>query len=215
MKGSFVSSSTVVVGDVSVGTNSSIWYGAVLRGIVGNISLRFKKYIIFVPPPTHKGDVASVVIGDDVSIGDTAVVGGKSPTKIGNKVVIGSGANVEGSTIENGCFIGDGAYVGNGSIIGQQSLLLSGSYLSPNSTIPSKEIWAGSPAKFIRAVSVVDIKVIEDLCVQNQTLSSVHACETAKRWEEVELDNFNTEQYEERDRDVYYRRLTSEVSYVF
>lgn len=143
------------------------------------------------------------------------MIGGKSPTKIGNKVVIGSGAKVEGSTIEDECFIGDGAYVGNGSNIGRQSHLLSGSYLSPNSTIPSKEIWAGSPAKFVRAVSVVDEKVIENLCVQSRTLSSVHACENVKRWEEVELDHFNTEQYEERDRDVYYRRLTSEVSYIF
>jgi gamma-carbonic anhydrase len=163
---------------------------------------------------THKGDVASVVIGDDVSIGDTAVIGGKSPTKIGNKVVIGSGAKIEGSTIEDGCFIGDGAFVANGSSIGRHSILMSGSHLLPNSAIPSKEIWAGSPAKFIGAASAINEKTTENLSVENQILSSVHARASVKRWEEVEQDDFNTEQYEERDRDVYYRRLTSEVIYI-
>jgi len=139
------------------------------------------------------------------------VVGGKSPVKIGNKVVIGAGVSIEGSTIEDGCLIGDGVFVANGTTVGKHAILLPGSRVPPNSTVPSNQIWAGSPAKFLKATSSEDVHSIEKLCKESHSLSSVHARECAKRWREVEEDEFNTEQHEERDHDVYYRRLTSQV----
>ncbi len=136
-EGTFLAETAVIIGDVVIGENSSIWYNTVLRG-----------------------DVNSIRIGDRTNIQDGTVIhtlfdGSKSPSQaiIGNDVSVGHNVTIHGATIEDNTLIGmgstilDNAVVASGCIIAANALVLSNSKLEPNS------LYAGVPAKRIRAVS--------------------------------------------------------------
>jgi carbonic anhydrase/acetyltransferase-like protein (isoleucine patch superfamily) len=129
----FLAETAVVIGDVTVGRDCSIWYNAVLRG-----------------------DVNTITVGDRVNIQDGAVVHTlykKSKAIIGNDVSIGHNAVIHGAVIEDRCLIGmgaillDNAVVASGCIVAAGALVLSGARLEPNG------IYAGAPAKRIKEVS--------------------------------------------------------------
>lgn len=133
----FLAETAVLIGDVNVGRDCSIWYGAVLRG-----------------------DVNSITIGDRTNIQDGVVVhtlydGSPHPsiTKIGSDVSVGHNAIIHGGIIEDGCLIGmgatilDNAVVKSGCIIAANALVLSGSILEPNG------VYAGVPAKRVKEVT--------------------------------------------------------------
>ena len=136
-EGTFLAETAVLLGDVTVGRDCSIWYGAVLRG-----------------------DVNKITIGDRTNIQDGAVIhtlydGSKHPsqTHIGNDVSVGHNATIHGATIGDNCLIGmgatilDNAVVPSGCIIAANALLLSNSKLEPNS------LYAVVPAKKMREVT--------------------------------------------------------------
>ncbi len=133
----FLAETSVLIGDVTIGRDCSIWYGTVLRG-----------------------DVNKITIGDRTNIQDGAVIhtlydGSPHPsqTHIGNDVSVGHNATIHGATIEDECLIGmgstilDNAVVGSGCIVAAGALVLSGARLEPNS------LYAGVPAKRIREVT--------------------------------------------------------------
>ncbi len=126
-----------IIGDVTIGRDSSIWYGAVLRG-----------------------DVNAIKIGDRTNIRDGAVIHtlfdeSPSPSQaiIGNDVTVGHNVTIHGAIIEDSCLIGmgstilDNAVVASGCIIAANALVLSGAKLEPNS------LYAGVPVKRIREVT--------------------------------------------------------------
>lgn len=133
-EGTFVAETAAVIGDVRIGRQSSIWYGAVVRG-----------------------DENSIDIGDRVSIQDCAVVhishGETGKVHVGNDVIVGHNATVHACTVGDHCLIGmgstvlDGAEIGEGSIIAAQSLVLGRTKVGPY------EMWAGVPAKFVKKIS--------------------------------------------------------------
>lgn len=133
----FLAETAVIIGDVKIGSDCSIWYNAVLRG-----------------------DVNSITIGDRTNIQDGTVIHttfdmSKHPsqTHIGNDVSIGHNATIHGATIGDKCLIGmgatvlDNAVVPSGCIIAANALVLSGSVLEPDS------LYAGIPAKKIKSVT--------------------------------------------------------------
>ncbi|MBO4936567.1 MAG: gamma carbonic anhydrase family protein [Alistipes sp.] len=136
-EGTFVAETAVLIGDVTVGKDSSIWYNVVLRG-----------------------DVNKITIGDRTNIQDGTVIHtlyDKSPkpsqTHIGNDVSVGHNATIHGAVIEDNCLIGmgstilDNAVVASGCIIAANALVLSNSKLEPNS------VYAGVPAKKVKEVT--------------------------------------------------------------
>ena len=136
-EGTFVAETAVLIGDVTVGRDSSIWFNTVLRG-----------------------DVNSITVGDRTNIQDGTVIhtlydGAPHPsqTHIGNDVSIGHNATIHGAIIEDNCLIGmgaillDNAVVPSGCIIAAGALVLSNAQLEPNS------LYAGVPAKRIREVT--------------------------------------------------------------
>ncbi|MFI3248555.1 MAG: gamma carbonic anhydrase family protein [Rikenellaceae bacterium] len=136
-EGTFLAETAVLIGDVTIGRDSSIWYNAVLRG-----------------------DVNSIKIGDRTNIQDGTVIhtifdGAKNPSQaiIGNDVSVGHNVTIHGAVIEDNCLIGmgstilDNAVVATGCIVAANALVLTGSKLEPNS------LYAGVPAKRIREVS--------------------------------------------------------------
>ncbi|HAE31606.1 MAG TPA: gamma carbonic anhydrase family protein, partial [Flavobacteriales bacterium] len=132
-KNCWMAENAVVVGDVSMGDECSIWYNAVIRG-----------------------DVHYIKIGSRVNIQDGAVVHctyQKSPTSIGNNVSIGHNAIVHGCTIKDNVLIGMGSIVMDDCIVESGSIIAAGAVVTQGTHIKEGSLYAGVPAKFIKEVS--------------------------------------------------------------
>ena len=132
-KNCWMAENAVVVGDVSMGDECSIWYNAVIRG-----------------------DVHYIKIGSRVNIQDGAVIHctyQKSPTTIGNNVSIGHNAIVHGCTIKDNVLIGMGAIVMDDCIVESGSIIAAGAVVTQGTHIKEGSLYAGVPAKFIKEVS--------------------------------------------------------------
>ena len=128
----FLAETAVVIGDVVMGDDCSIWYGAVLRG-----------------------DVNSITIGNKVNIQDGAVVHTlyqRSKTNIGNNVSIGHNAVIHGATIEDSCLIGMGAIVLDNAVVESGAIVAAGALVTSGMRVEGGHIYAGVPAKKIKAV---------------------------------------------------------------
>lgn len=128
----FIAENAALIGSVKTGNDCSIWYGAVLRGDVGPISLGDRVNIQDNAVLHATTDVSEVIIGNDVSVGHNAIVHG---AVIGNDVLIGMGAVVM-----------DNAVVPDGTVIAAGAVVLANSKLEPG-------IWAGVPAKKVKDAS--------------------------------------------------------------
>lgn len=129
----FLAETAVVIGDVVMGKECSIWYNAVLRG-----------------------DVHSIKMGNRVNVQDNAMIHctyQKSPTNIGNNVSIGHNAVVHGCTIHDNVLIGMGAIIMDDSVVESFSIVAAGAVVTQNTHIKEGELWAGVPAKKIGMVS--------------------------------------------------------------
>jgi len=149
----FVAPNAVVLGDVSLGDGSSVWYGAVLRG-----------------------DVSPIRIGSHTSIQDNCVIhcSEKHGTTIGNRVTIGHGAVLEGCRVEDGALIGMKATVLEGAIVETGSLVAAGSVITPNTRIPAGSLAAGIPAVVRRALSPEEIAHLDKHAEKYLQLSAAH-----------------------------------------
>ncbi len=133
----FIAPGARLIGDVTVGDESSIWYNCVARGDVQSIRIGARSNVqdgsvIHVTTRTH-----ATVIGDDVLIGHLAMI--------------------HGCTIEDHGFIGLGAIVMDGCVVEEDGMLAAGALLTPGKRIGRGELWAGRPARLLRALSPEDI----------------------------------------------------------
>lgn len=129
----FIAETAVVVGDVEMGSQCSIWYSAVIRG-----------------------DVHYIKMGNKVNVQDNATVHctyEKSPTNIGNNVSIGHNAIVHGCTIHDNVLIGMGAIVMDDCVVESNSIIAAGAVVTKGTRIESGSIYAGMPAKKIKDIS--------------------------------------------------------------
>ncbi len=128
-KNCFIAENAVIIGDVTIGDDCSIWYGVVLRGDVNTIKIG-NRVNIQDNASVHTLYQRSVTeIGDDVSVGHNAVVHG---AKVGNNVLVGMGA-----------ILMDNAEIADGSIIAAGAVVLTGEKLEPG-------VYAGVPAKKVK-----------------------------------------------------------------
>lgn len=125
----FIAETAAVIGDVKLGSGSSVWFGAVIRG-----------------------DEDSISIGENSNIQDNAVLHCDEghPIKIGNLVTVGHGAIVHGATIEDNVIIGMGAIVMNGAEIGAASVIGAGAVCTENMIVPNGSVVVGIPAKVVK-----------------------------------------------------------------
>lgn len=132
----YVAPTAALIGDVTLGSNSSVWFHAVLRG-----------------------DINSITVGNDSNIQDGCLlhVTHELPVVIEDRVTIGHGAIVHGCHIESDCLIAMGAVILDGVHIGQGSLIAAGAVVSPNTKIPPKSLVMGVPAKVVRTMSDEDL----------------------------------------------------------
>jgi carbonic anhydrase/acetyltransferase-like protein (isoleucine patch superfamily) len=136
----FVAPTAVLIGRVTVGERSSIWFNCVLRA-----------------------DINVIEIGSDTNIQDGCLlhVTNQYPCIIGDRVTAGHGAIVHGCRIESDCLIAMGAVVLDGAIIGSGSIVAAGAVVSPGSAIPAGSLVMGVPAKVVRSLNSEDRLRIE------------------------------------------------------
>ena len=128
----FLADNAVVVGEVSMGNNCTVWFNAVVRG-----------------------DVNSIAIGDNTNIQDGAVIHGtyeKANTVIGSNVSIAHNAVVHGCTLEDNVLIGMGAIVMDGCVVGKNSVIAAGAVVLPGTQVPEGSVFAGVPARRVKDI---------------------------------------------------------------
>ena len=124
----YIAPNATVVGNVHLGENVSVWYGAVLRG-----------------------DNCAISVGDNTNIQDNAVV--HSNTTIGSNVTVGHSAIIHGCTIGDNCMIGMGAIVLNNAVIDKNCIVGAGAVVTGKMNAPEGSMLLGNPAKIVKEVS--------------------------------------------------------------
>ncbi len=130
----FVAPTAVIIGDVEIGADSSIWFGAVLRG----------------DEAAH-----GIVVGARASIQDNCVVhvSARGPTLIGDDCTIGHGAVFESCEIRRGALVGMNAVLLHGVVVGEEALVAAGSVVPAGLQIPPRTLVAGVPARVRKALA--------------------------------------------------------------
>jgi carbonic anhydrase/acetyltransferase-like protein (isoleucine patch superfamily) len=131
-KGAYLASTAVVIGDVTLGAHSSVWYGAVLRG-----------------------DINRIVVGHHSNVQDNAVLhlADKFPCVLGNWVTVGHGAIVHACQVGDECLVGMGAVILDGAVIGKQSIIGAKALVTQGTKIPPGSLVLGAPAKVVRKLT--------------------------------------------------------------
>ena len=132
----WVAENAVLVGDVTIGEGSSVWYGAILRG-----------------------DEAPITIGKNTNIQDGAVLheAARYPLVIGDGVTVGHNAILHGCEIGNNVVVGMGSIVMNGAKIGNDSIVGAGSLVTQDKEFPDGVMILGSPARALRNLTPEEI----------------------------------------------------------
>jgi carbonic anhydrase/acetyltransferase-like protein (isoleucine patch superfamily) len=129
----FIAETAVVIGEVEMGDQCSVWYNAVLRG-----------------------DVHYIRMGHKVNVQDGVMIHGtymKAATEIGNNVSIGHNAIVHGCTLHDNVLVGMGSIVMDHCVVGSGSIIAAGAVLPQGTVVPEGSIYAGVPARKIGEVS--------------------------------------------------------------
>jgi carbonic anhydrase/acetyltransferase-like protein (isoleucine patch superfamily) len=138
--GNFIAATAVLIGDTVLAEETSIWFGAVIRG-----------------------DINSIHIGRFTNIQDNSVihVSGDAPTIIGDYVTVGHGAIIHGSTIGDGCLIGMGSIILDKAVIGEGSLIAAGSLIKERQVVPPNSLVAGNPGVVKRQTTLEEREFIK------------------------------------------------------
>ena len=129
----YIAPNATVVGDVVLGNDVNIWYGAVLRG-----------------------DSGTILIGDGTNVQDNAVIHDR--TTVGKNCTIGHGAIVHGCTIGDGCLIGMGAVVLNGAVLEEGCLVGAGALVTGKTHADPGSVLLGNPAKIVKQLTPEQIR---------------------------------------------------------
>jgi len=134
----FIAPNVSIIGDVRIGAGSSIWYGCTVRG-----------------------DVNKVRIGKGSNLQDNSVIHVDSrtfPTVVGDDVLIGHQCLIHGCTIGDGVTIGMQSCLMDGVVVEPYAMVAAGSLVTPGKVIPSGQIWAGRPAKFMQEMDMATVE---------------------------------------------------------
>jgi carbonic anhydrase/acetyltransferase-like protein (isoleucine patch superfamily) len=138
--GVYLAPNATVIGDVVIGDESSVWFGAVIRG-----------------------DVFPIRIGARTNIQDNAVVhvtNGTASTTVGDDVTVGHLALLHGCTVGNRCLVGMGSIVLDGAIIEDECLIGAGALVPPGMRVTRRSLMLGRPARRVRELTDADLEHI-------------------------------------------------------
>lgn len=139
-KSVFVASNAVLIGRLTIGERSSVWFSSVIRA-----------------------DINAIEIGSDTNVQDGCLlhVTNRHPLVIGDRVTVGHGAILHGCRIESDCLISMGAIVLDGATVGNGSIVAAGAVLAPGTTIASNSLVMGIPGRVVRTITEEDRRKIE------------------------------------------------------
>ena len=132
----YIAPNASVIGDVTLGDDASVWFGAVIRG-----------------------DLMPIVVGARTNIQDGSVVhitGGKTSTSVGDDVTVGHMVLLHGCTVGHRVLVGMGSILLDGAVIGDDTIIGAGSLVTPGTQIPSGVLALGRPAKVVRPLTDAD-----------------------------------------------------------
>ncbi len=139
----FIAANATVIGDVEIGARASIWFGCVLRG-----------------------DVDHIRIGEGTNIQDGTVVHVSSRpdghTHIGRHITIGHMSLIHSCILEDGCFVGMKSCLMDEVVVETGAWIAAGSLVTPGKRVPKGQLWAGSPARYLRDVTEAEVKYMVD-----------------------------------------------------
>ena len=150
----FIAPGAYVIGNVTLGDESSVWFGAVLRG-----------------------DVGAIVIGARTNIQDLSLVhmtGGVSNARLGDDVTVGHGVTLHGCDVGHRCLVGMGSILLDGVRVGDDSVIAAGSLITPRMVIPPGSLVVGRPAKVVRPATDAERRLGID--------GAAHYVENAKKY---------------------------------
>jgi carbonic anhydrase/acetyltransferase-like protein (isoleucine patch superfamily) len=153
-----VMDTAVLIGDVAIEAESSVWFQTVLRA-----------------------DIYPIRIGRQTNIQDHCTVhvyGGRFATTIGHRVTVGHGAILHGCTVEDDCLIGIGAVILDGAVIGRGSLVGAGATVTPGTLVPAGSLVLGSPARAVRPVNEAETERIRDAAPSYARLAAAYREQT-------------------------------------
>lgn len=137
----FIAENAVIIGDVVIGAESSVWFGCVIRG-----------------------DVNNVIIGERTNIQDGTVIHVSSTTQgtyIGNDVTVGHMALIHACTIGNKVLVGMKACIMDDTKVEDEVIIGAGALVTTKKHIGKGQLWAGSPAKYMRDLNEEDYKFLD------------------------------------------------------
>jgi carbonic anhydrase/acetyltransferase-like protein (isoleucine patch superfamily) len=149
-----------VVGDVALGEDVSIWYGAVVRG-----------------------DLASVRVGARSNIQDGSVlhVADGGPCEVGEETVVGHRAMLHACRVESGCLIGMQATILDGSVIGRGSVVGAGALVTQRTIIPPRSLVLGAPARVVRTLEEKDETFHRAMAAKYVRLKENYRCDSLRQ----------------------------------
>ncbi len=165
-QGDWIAPNATVIGDVQLGAGSSIWHSVIVRG-----------------------DTASIKIGKNTTVQDLARIASNSAhagdrVVIGDNVYIGPNASLDACTIEDNSFVGMGASVARGAKVEAFGVLAAGATLAEGQTVRSGQIFAGSPAHYLRDLTQEEKHLMSEHKLEMQQLSQIYCEETEKSFRE-------------------------------
>ena len=134
-----------------------------------------------------------------------AKIQGNYSTSIGSNVTVGPGALIHAATVKDSCIVGPSAQILDGSVVETHSMIAPGAIVTPGTTVPSGELWAGSPAKKVRALTPDEIAAIAETATDKAELASLHAFECSKDYKQLAEDEEEYYDREIRDEDYWCR----------
>jgi len=177
--GAYVDHSALLVGDVEIGEDSSVWPMAVLRG-----------------------DLQSIRIGNCTNIQDGAILHithaspyhkNGHPVSIGDEVTVGHGAKLHGCTIKDRCLIGIGAIIMDGAVVESDVIVAAGALVPSNTVLKSGYVYMGAPAQEARPITDEDREFIKYsaqnyILLKNQYMAEIQAKIARERTEARERE---------------------------
>ncbi len=151
-KSAYVHPSAVVIGDVKLGHDSSVWPGTVIRG-----------------------DMAEITIGDGTNIQDCCQLHtGRLKLTVGNSVTVGHGAILHSCDIGSNTLVGMGAIILDAAEVGENCMVGAGTVIPAGKVIPSGSVVIGNPYKVVRQITPEDKKYIEKACEDYISLAKLY-----------------------------------------
>jgi carbonic anhydrase/acetyltransferase-like protein (isoleucine patch superfamily) len=152
----FIAPGAMVVGNVTLGEEASLWFGVVARG-----------------------DIDAIVIGPQTNVQDGCILHAATglPCRLGARVTLGHGVVFHAATVEDDVLIGTRATVLDGACIGHGSLVAAGTLIPPGMVVPPQVVVMGAPGRIVRAVTAADQELIRT--------SAEHYCDYARRYREA------------------------------